>query len=154
MSRSVKFFIKYEIIFYIQCALPPPSQRNTPRQSFERRALMPILVLAFLWHYLWLAFPLPLPPPGLFVCFRGWFDVHSPFSTSASTSPPLPLIINCIIGFACCLLCPRQLVSPWGRFSPADGVLTVLLAPLALYLYLSPFLSAARTANVASQRAP
>lgn len=69
---------------------------------------------------LFVALFMGLLTPGLFVCFRGWFDVLF------SPHLPLPLfrlalIINCIIGFACCLLCPGQLVSPWGRFSPAVG---------------------------------
>lgn len=108
---------------------------------------MPILVLAFLWHYLWVA----LPRHYLSIFEGGSRHCVAPASAPAPPLMRLALIINCIIGFACCLLCPRQLVRegslgcPWGR-DAADGVLTELPDPP----FLCP-IPVAPTANAASQ---
>lgn len=105
----VRFFIKYEIIFYMKTRpLSPPSSPAllpTPHHlpltcanahfSARRGRLFVVLFMG-------------CSSPALFVSFRGWFDAlrSTPWPFPPPLSSPfmrLALIINCIIGFACCL---------------------------------------------------
>lgn len=144
----VRFFIKYEIIFYMKTRpLSPPS--STALLPTPSRALMPILVLgvdAFLWYYLWVALP------------RHYLSVFEGGSTHC-VAHPVPShhasgIDNKLYYWICLLpFVPstvgqgtRSLYCPWGR-DAADGVLTELPAPFAR---LCP-IPVAPTANAASQ---
>lgn len=121
---STWFFIKYEIIFYMK---PSPTSPALPCLSHPLTCAN-----AHFSPRLFVALFMGCSSPALFVNFRGWFDALRSTPWPPPPSPPLmrlALIINCITGFACCLLCPGQLVRegslgcPWGR-DAADGVLT------------------------------